>query len=51
MNFIDAAAAYGDGESERRLGLVLRELGGLPAGRVPSTKADRDLQTGEYMGM
>lgn len=51
MNFFDTAAAYGDGESERRLGLVLRELGGLPDGKVLSTKADRDLRTGEFSGV
>lgn len=50
ITFFDTAASYGDGESERRLGLVLREMGGLPAGRVLSTKADRDLQTGEFSG-
>lgn len=50
INFIDTAASYGDGESERRLGVVLRELGGLPAGFVLATKADRDLHTGEFSG-
>lgn len=50
INFLDTAAAYGDGESERRIGLVLRELGGLPSGFVLSTKADRNLQTGDYSG-
>src|SRR5215469_6512316 len=50
LNFIDTAASYGDGESERRIGIVLRELGGLPAGFVLSTKADRDLQTGDFSG-
>jgi D-threo-aldose 1-dehydrogenase len=50
VNFIDTAASYGDGESERRIGLVLRELGGLPAGFVLATKADRDLQTGDFSG-
>jgi D-threo-aldose 1-dehydrogenase len=34
INFIDTAASYGDGESERRIGLALGELGGLPAGYV-----------------
>ncbi len=28
LNFLDTAASYGDGESERRLGIVLRELEG-----------------------
>lgn len=50
INFLDTAAAYGDGESERRIGLVLRERGGLPPGVVLSTKADRNLQTGDYSG-
>jgi D-threo-aldose 1-dehydrogenase len=50
INFLDTAAAYGDGESERRIGLVLRDIGGLPPGFVLSTKADRNLQTGDYSG-
>lgn len=50
INFLDTAASYGDGESERRLGLVLRELNGLPPGFVLATKADRDLQSGEFSG-
>ncbi len=48
INFIDTAASYGDGESERRIGLVLKELGGLPAGTVLATKADRDLHSGDF---
>jgi D-threo-aldose 1-dehydrogenase len=50
VNFLDTAAAYGDGESERRIGRVLAELGGLPEGCVLATKADRDLRTGEFTG-
>ncbi len=50
INFLDTAASYGDGESERRLGLVIRELGGLPPGFVLATKADRHGQTGEFTG-
>jgi len=50
VNFADTAAAYGDGESERRIGMVLRERGGLPEGFVLATKADRDLQTGDFSG-
>jgi D-threo-aldose 1-dehydrogenase len=50
INFIDTAASYGDGEGERRVGIVLRERGGLPAGYVLDTKADRDLQTGDFSG-
>src|SRR5437588_5800863 len=49
-NFLDTAASYGDGESERRIGIVIRELGGLPPGFVLATKADRDLQTGVFTG-
>jgi D-threo-aldose 1-dehydrogenase len=51
INFLDTAASYGDGESERRIGIVLRERGGgLPPGIVLATKADRDLHTGEFSG-
>jgi D-threo-aldose 1-dehydrogenase len=50
INFLDTSAAYGDGESERRLGLVLRERGGVPPGCVLATKADRDLHTGDFSG-
>jgi D-threo-aldose 1-dehydrogenase len=50
INFLDTAASYGDGESERRIGIVLREIGGLPPGFVLATKADRDLQTGTFTG-
>ena len=51
LNFLDTAASYGDGESERRIGIVLGELGGLPPGFVLATKADRDLQTGVFTGV
>lgn len=50
INFLDTAASYGDGESERRIGEVLGEMGGLPEGYVLATKADRDLRTGEFSG-
>src|SRR5207248_4545121 len=50
VNFLDTAPAYGDGESERRIGIVLRELGGVPPGYVLATKADRSLQTGDFSG-
>jgi D-threo-aldose 1-dehydrogenase len=50
INFLDTAPAYGDGESERRIGIVLRELGGVPQGFVLATKADRDLHTGDFSG-
>jgi len=47
---LDTAASYGDGESERRIGLVLKETGGVPPGVVLDTKADRDLHTGDFSG-
>jgi D-threo-aldose 1-dehydrogenase len=50
LNFIDTAASYGDGQSERLIGSVLGELGQLPSGYVLATKADRDLQTGDFSG-
>jgi D-threo-aldose 1-dehydrogenase len=48
ITFLDTAASYGDGESERRIGLVVRAYGGVPPGAVLATKADRDLQTGAF---
>jgi D-threo-aldose 1-dehydrogenase len=50
INFIDTANVYGFGESERRIGLVLRERGGVPAGVVLATKADRDPETRRFDG-
>ncbi len=50
LNFLDTAASYGDGESERRIGGLLEEIGGLPEGHVLATKADRDLRTGDFSG-
>jgi D-threo-aldose 1-dehydrogenase len=50
INFLDTSAAYGDGESERRIGTVLRRRGGLPSGFVLTTKADRDLRNGDFSG-
>jgi D-threo-aldose 1-dehydrogenase len=50
INFFDTAAIYGYGESERRLGLALRAHGGLPAGMVVATKADRDPATNRFDG-
>lgn len=50
INFLDTAASYGNGESERRIGETLRELGGLPENYVLATKADRNLETGEFSG-
>jgi D-threo-aldose 1-dehydrogenase len=50
INFLDTAASYGDGESERRIGEVLGQMGGLPEDFVLATKADRDLQSGDFSG-
>jgi D-threo-aldose 1-dehydrogenase len=50
LNFLDTAASYGDGESERRIGRLLAEIGGLPEGHVLATKADRDLRSGDFSG-
>jgi D-threo-aldose 1-dehydrogenase len=48
LNYIDTAALYGDGESERRIGIVLRELGGLPEGAILQTKAGRNPKNNDY---
>jgi len=48
--YIDTAAHYGDGESERRVGLALRERGGLPANAILQTKEGRDLSNNDYSG-
>ena len=48
--YIDTAAHYGDGESERRVGLALREIGGLPPGAVLQTKDGRQLVNNDYSG-
>lgn len=50
LNYIDTAGWYGDGESERRIGLVLRELGGLPAGALLQTKVGRSPVTWDFSG-
>ena len=48
INFLDTARSYGLGRSEERVGIVIRELGGLPDGFVLGTKADRDLDTNKF---
>ena len=50
LNFLDTAASYGDGESERRIEEVLEEGGGLPEGYVVATKAERDSSAGDFTG-
>ncbi|MFZ0218084.1 MAG: aldo/keto reductase, partial [Candidatus Dormiibacterota bacterium] len=50
LNFLDTSAGYGDGESERRIGLAIREEGGLPPGFVLQTKVDPDPLTRDFSG-
>ncbi|MBP3967307.1 aldo/keto reductase [Paenibacillus lignilyticus] len=50
INFLDTAASYGFGESERRIGKAVQANGGLPEGYVLATKADRDFATGDFSG-
>jgi len=50
INCIDTSANYGDGTAERRIGAVLRQVGGLADDRVIATKADRDMTTGDFGG-
>jgi len=49
LNYLDTAAHYGDGESERRIGLALKQIGGLPNGAFLQTKEGKDAQ-GDYSG-
>ncbi len=46
--FLDVSRNYGMGRSEERVGLVIRERGGLPNGVVVSTKLDRDTATDTF---
>ena len=48
--FIDTSRNYGLGRSEERIGKVVRELGGWPAGRILSAKLDRNMETGRFDG-
>jgi D-threo-aldose 1-dehydrogenase len=50
VNFLDTASGYSDGESERRIGLALKEIGGVPDGFVIASKADRDPHTNDFSG-
>ena len=43
--FIDASRNYGMGQSEERIGLAIKELGGLPDTAVISTKLDRNMDS------
>ncbi|MFN4140328.1 aldo/keto reductase [Aestuariivirga sp.] len=48
--FIDTSRNYGLGRSEDLIGRVVRERGGWPAGRILSTKLDRDMNTLRFDG-
>jgi len=50
IDYIDTAAWYGDGESERRIGLAFKELGGLPQGARLQTKIGRPPGDGDFSG-
>ena len=47
ITFVDTAKRYGD--AERRIGVVLEELGGVPPGVVLATKVDPDT-SGDFSG-
>jgi D-threo-aldose 1-dehydrogenase len=49
IRFLDTSNGYGGGESEKRIGAVLREIGGVPDGFLLSTKVDPDA-TGDFSG-
>jgi len=50
VNALDTSASYSAGDSERRIGQALAQVGGIPEGFVLSTKVDRDLTTGDFSG-
>jgi D-threo-aldose 1-dehydrogenase len=50
INFLDTSNAYSQGESERRIGMVIDERGGLPPGFVLASKVDPDPSTGDFNG-
>jgi D-threo-aldose 1-dehydrogenase len=50
LNFADTSNNYGQGRSEQAIGKVIRELGGIPAGKVVATKVDADPETHDFSG-
>ncbi len=46
--FLDVSRNYGMGRSEERIGLAIRELGGLPDNALVSTKLDRNMETSSF---
>lgn len=49
-HFIDTSRIYGRGRSEQRIGDVIRERGGVPAGFMLATKLDLDFKTRRFDG-
>lgn len=47
---LDTSCAYSAGESERRIGIAIRNIGGVPDDFVLATKVTRDLDTGDFSG-
>src|ERR1700684_576776 len=48
VNFLDTSRIYGMGRSEERIGAVIRERGGLPAGFVLSSSVGRAPDTNVF---
>jgi len=48
IKFLDTSRNYGMGRSEERIGMVIRERGGLPEGAILATKLDRDIETNRF---
>jgi D-threo-aldose 1-dehydrogenase len=48
VNLLDTSRVYGSGRAEARIGVAIRERGGLPKDFVIATKLDRDMQTGRF---
>lgn len=48
VNFLDTSNNYGLGRSEERIGMAIKERGGLPEGFVLSTKVDRDMDNRRF---
>jgi D-threo-aldose 1-dehydrogenase len=51
FNFMDTSNAYGEGESEWRIGEAVKLAGGLPEDFVLATKVDPDPVTGDFSGV
>ena len=49
--FIDTGNNYGNGDGERRVGIALNEIGGLPEGFVLATKVDPAAGSKDFSGI